>query len=77
VNHDFVGRGVEAFDTASALNLDAELERMSGEHPFELLHLATQLQVGRARKPVGPAGWIDVAVVELNAGEVARRSALL
>src|SRR5665213_4067916 len=49
---DFIGRSLEAFDTAAALDLDPDGERMRGEDALEMLHLRPQLGVGRARQSV-------------------------
>ena len=46
---DFIVRSLEAVDTMAALDLDSDGERVSGEDALEMLHLAPQLGVGRAR----------------------------
>src|SRR5271154_4962065 len=46
---DFIVRSLEAFDTVAALNLNSDGEGLSGEDALELLHLAPQLGIRRAR----------------------------
>jgi len=48
---------------------------VSGEDALEMLHFASQLRVARARQSVRPPRRIDVAVIELDAREVAGRPA--
>jgi hypothetical protein len=74
---DFILRNLEPVDTAAALDLDADGECVRGEDALEMLHLSPQLGVVGAGESVRPPRRIDVAVVELDAREVAGRPAEL
>ena len=75
MDRDFIVRSLEAIDAVAAPDLHADGERVSGEDALEVLHRDPELGVGRARESIRPPRRIDVAVVELDAREVAGRPA--
>ena len=55
----------------TTLDLDADGERVSGEDALDMLHLAPELRIACARESVRPPRRVDVAVVNLDASEMA------